>query len=170
MENTESNIKERILQISDYYKVNKEDFFRELGVSYANFKGVQKKSALNSDTIAKVMSNYPDINPVWLVCGTGDMLEDEIQLDDAELKELYEKVINLLEKKIEVLEERLSDKNKIIEVLEYRILLYESKESNQDELKSKHKHLEKSAKNKFWISEEDELKKKIDEIKDKNIT
>lgn len=74
MENNFSNIKERILYISEYYNVGKEDFFEAIGVTYGNFKGEAKKRPLNSDTTAKILSMYPNINPDWLLTGKGEML------------------------------------------------------------------------------------------------
>ena len=55
----------------------KEAFFEDLGMSYANFKGVQKKSALGSDKIDKILSKYPDLNLEWLFSGKGEMLKTE---------------------------------------------------------------------------------------------
>ena len=46
-------------------------------MSYANFKGVQKKSALGSDKIDKIYSKYPDLNLEWLFSGKGEMLKSE---------------------------------------------------------------------------------------------
>ncbi|WP_134345744.1 hypothetical protein [Flavobacterium psychrophilum] len=133
MENLDLNIKERVLQICDYKQINKETFFKALDISYANFKGVQKKSTLNSDTIAKIISNYDDINPVWLICGTGNMLKENLELSENEnsnnsdLLELHDRVIDLLERKIKVLEQRLIDKSMIIETLEIKMLLIDKK-------------------------------------------
>ncbi|HAY3591727.1 TPA: DNA-binding protein [Elizabethkingia anophelis] len=71
-----SNIKDRVLQIAEYKNISKELFFKELGLSYANFKGIQKKSALGSDTIDIILSKYNDISTEWLVLGKGDMLNN----------------------------------------------------------------------------------------------
>ncbi len=69
-----SNIKERVLQIAEYNGVSKTDFFKDLELSYANFKGAQKMTALNSDAVASILSRYPDVEPEWLVTGNGPML------------------------------------------------------------------------------------------------
>lgn len=69
-----TNIKERVLYISDYYKIKKETFFNQLGLSYANFKGIQKKTSLSSDSIDRIMSSFPEVNPGWLITGKGKML------------------------------------------------------------------------------------------------
>ncbi|HRO75590.1 MAG TPA: hypothetical protein PLP27_05540 [Crocinitomicaceae bacterium] len=72
-----SNIKERIIQIADYKAVSYEKFFLELGVTYGNFKGSQKKTSVKSDTLDKIISKYPEINSEWLLTGKGEMLLSE---------------------------------------------------------------------------------------------
>lgn len=76
METIFSNIKERVLQIAEYKGVAKEKFFEQLGVTYGNFKGEAKKKALSSDTLATIVSIYPDINTDWLLMGLGSMLKE----------------------------------------------------------------------------------------------
>ena len=71
-----SNIKDRVLQIAEYKNISKELFFKELGLSYTNFKGIQKKSALGSDAIDIILSNtmiYPQNG--WYL-EKGDMLHN----------------------------------------------------------------------------------------------
>ena len=72
-----TNIKERVLYFIENQGEKKETFFEDLGMSYANFKGVQKKSALGSDKIDKILSKYPDLNLEWLFSGKGEMLKTE---------------------------------------------------------------------------------------------
>lgn len=72
-----TNIKERVLYFIENQGEKKEAFFEDLGMSYANFKGVQKKSALGSDKIDKILSKYPDLNLEWLFSGKGEMLKTE---------------------------------------------------------------------------------------------
>lgn len=72
-----TNIKERVLYFIENQGEKKETFFEDLGMSYANFKGVQKKSALGSDKIDKILSKYPDLNLEWLFSGKGEMLKSK---------------------------------------------------------------------------------------------
>ncbi|TDQ75425.1 hypothetical protein [Sphingobacterium yanglingense] len=74
MDNLSLTVKERILLIAGHAKLSKMEFFKDLGMSYANFKGEQKKSGLSSDALLKVLSKYPEINPSWLLLGEGEML------------------------------------------------------------------------------------------------
>lgn len=63
METNFTNIKERILYLTDIKGIAKEKFFEDLGVTYGNFKGKAKEKALSSEVLAKIVSKYPDINP-----------------------------------------------------------------------------------------------------------
>lgn len=71
-----TNVKERILYFIENQKFNKEDFFKKIELSYSNFKGIQKKSALSSDAMAKILTIYPIISADWLLTGKGEMLKD----------------------------------------------------------------------------------------------
>lgn len=75
MDNKFTTIKERILYLTDYYGISKETFFNDIGMTYGNFKGEAKKRPLNSDTIANILTIYPEINPTWLIVGDGEMIE-----------------------------------------------------------------------------------------------
>lgn len=72
-----SNIKERVLQIAEAKGMPKVGFFKTLGMSYANFKGTQKNSALGSDAIFKILSHFQDLNAHWLLMGEGSMFTQE---------------------------------------------------------------------------------------------
>lgn len=70
-----TNIKERILYFIEYKGINKEDFFNGLNeITYGSFKGASKRSALNSNAVAEIVTKYPEINLVWLITGKGEML------------------------------------------------------------------------------------------------
>ena len=72
-----SNIKERVLYISENKGITREKFFEDLGITYGNFKGKAKEKALSSDVLAKIITKYPDVNPEWLLTGNGEMLKSE---------------------------------------------------------------------------------------------
>ena len=71
-----SPIKERVLKYVEYKGIAKETFFSELGISYSNFKGKGAKSELGSDKVVQILTNYSEINPEWLLMGSGSMLKD----------------------------------------------------------------------------------------------
>jgi len=72
-----ASIKERVLRIAEVNGKNKVAFFKDLGLSYANFKGVQKFSALGSDAVEIILSTYQDVSADWLISGTGEMLKQD---------------------------------------------------------------------------------------------
>ena len=72
-----SNIKERVLYISESKGITREKFFEDLGITYGNFKGKAKEKALSSDVLAKIITKYPEISSEWLLTGNGEMLKSE---------------------------------------------------------------------------------------------
>lgn len=71
-------IKERVLEIPKSKGITKEKFFSDLGLNYGNYKGKAKEKSLSSDVLATIITNYPEINPQWLLTGTGEMLKNDI--------------------------------------------------------------------------------------------
>ena len=69
-----SNIKERILYLADFKGIAKEKFFTEIGMTYGNFKGKQKNTALNSDALDRILSIHPDVDALWLITGNGSVV------------------------------------------------------------------------------------------------
>lgn len=69
MDRIKTNIKERVLQVSKNKGISYEVFFKNLGLSYSNFKGIQKNTSLQSDAIDKIMTIYPDVDLHWLITG-----------------------------------------------------------------------------------------------------
>ena len=72
-----SNIKERVLYISESKGITREKFFEDLGITYGNLKGKAKEKALSSDVLAKIITKYPEISSEWLLTGNGEMLKSE---------------------------------------------------------------------------------------------
>ena len=98
MANIFSNIKERILYLSEIKKITKEKFFEDLGVTYGNFKGKAKEKALSSDVLAKIVAKYPDINPHWLLTGEGEMFKNKLMM--MKMMKMMKMNGNLQEKKV----------------------------------------------------------------------
>lgn len=69
-------VKERILQFLDEREISKSLFFNKVGISPSNFKGVGKKSSIGSDLVVKILTEYPELSPEWLMLGEGEMLRD----------------------------------------------------------------------------------------------
>lgn len=68
------NVKERVLLIAEKKGISKTEFFKDVGLSYANFKGGQKNTALSSDAMIAILTRHSDISPAWLLMGEGKMM------------------------------------------------------------------------------------------------
>lgn len=67
-------IKERLIQVLEKQGIPKENFCKKIGMTSANFRGVQKKTTLNSNAIDNILSEISELNPMWLISGKGEML------------------------------------------------------------------------------------------------
>ncbi len=110
-----SNIKERILQIAELKKVAKADLCVDIGMTYGNFKGSAKNTPLNSDAIAKLLSIFPDVNPVWLILGKGEPLKNMSAENGIfevldEVKKLNGEIVGLRDDFKQILQSYLSDR------------------------------------------------------------
>ena len=63
------------MQLLEVKGVAKENFFAEIGMSSANFRGTAKMTPLNSNAIANIFTTIPDVNLEWLLTGKGDMFK-----------------------------------------------------------------------------------------------
>ena len=68
----------RIKQFIDAKGISIASFERSIGMSNASFgKSYKNGGAIGSDKIENILSVYPDINPSWLLTGSGKMLKSE---------------------------------------------------------------------------------------------
>jgi len=72
------SISKRIKSIIDHYDISVRSFEKSIGASNNSIQTTIKRNAdIKSATINKILQVYPDINPDWLLTGTGDMLKSE---------------------------------------------------------------------------------------------
>ena len=64
--------KERILQFLEFKGISKNKFYLQTGVSNGT---LDKSSGLSMDTVEKFYAVYPEINPEWLITGSGNMIK-----------------------------------------------------------------------------------------------
>lgn len=72
-------IKDRILYFAEKEEVSKQEFFRKTDLKYSNFTGKSKESDLNSQSVAKILLTYRELNPMWLLVGEGEMKKNSEQ-------------------------------------------------------------------------------------------
>lgn len=69
-------ILERLKEYIDYRGISVAAFERSIGMANASFgKSLKNKGAIGTDKLEKILSIYPEISPVWLMTGEGNMLK-----------------------------------------------------------------------------------------------
>lgn len=64
----------RIREYLDYKGITRYRFYRETGLSNGF---LDKNSNISTDKCEKIIYQYPDVNPEWLITGKGEMLRSE---------------------------------------------------------------------------------------------
>ncbi len=122
MVNYFTTIKQRVIQLIEYKKISKENFFKKIGSTSANFRGNPQKTPLNSDTIVNIISEIPDVNIEWLLTGKGSMLKPSMDTNPIDSEKNEKKNSELINKIGELennnlhLQQIIADKSEIIDL------------------------------------------------------
>lgn len=125
------NVKERVLLIAETKGISKTEFFKDVQLSYANFKGGQKNTALSSDAMVAILSKHPDISPAWLLMGEGTMMRKnernvvsappaETAPSTAEGLGIYRQLVNALEQTVKAQEKTIQSLEGQVSLLQRR--------------------------------------------------
>lgn len=108
----------RILEVFKHSSMNRQDFVFKLGISNAVLSHLSSgRNKAGTDLVVQILTQFPDINPDWLILGNGVMLRSESKQSNEKLKnELLER-LNLLNKAAHSLEKELESIQKHIESL-----------------------------------------------------
>jgi len=69
--------KQRILQFIDYQGISKQYFFERTGLKRGLLDADKLDSSISDIYLAKILARYPELNPEWLLVGSGDMILSE---------------------------------------------------------------------------------------------
>lgn len=128
-----SQIKARILQFIDNQKIAKEKFCTQVGIDSSNLRGITLESDPNARIIAKILTEFPELSPDWLLIGKGEMLRSGQKYDTpAEIASLEAKVMKT--EKDRQCRELTECERKLREREEYIICLHEKISKMQQEL------------------------------------
>lgn len=69
----ETTVKERLKEFISTLGISEREFCRRVGVGSAFIQSIRK--SIMPDTLNKIAIQYPQLNPVWLLLGNGEMLQ-----------------------------------------------------------------------------------------------
>lgn len=72
-----TKIKDRLLQFAKSQGIKKEDFYRQIDIDGANFRGKNANSEFSSDKIVNILRKFPQLSSDWVLLGKGDMLRTD---------------------------------------------------------------------------------------------
>jgi hypothetical protein len=97
-----------LIQFIDYKHISVLSFEKKIGVRSTIQKAIKGNSNLGSNLLAKIVVEFPDINPEWLLTGKGEMLRNSEEIKE-ESNPTDKKLIAALEKNVMYLEKELED-------------------------------------------------------------
>lgn len=114
-----SQIKERIIQLIDNLGIKRDFFFKKIGMAASSFRSSAQKTPLNSDAIANILSEIPQVNPDWLLTGQGSMLRTTTQVESPNTTQqpLNDDIITLLKEQLKEKEKRIEEQAQEIGML-----------------------------------------------------
>lgn len=67
-------VKERIREFIKYLKISEREFCRQIGVSTSYVNSI--RTSIQPDKMKSIGEKYPQLNPMWLITGEGEMLQN----------------------------------------------------------------------------------------------
>lgn len=95
-----------LTQFLDYKKISVLNFEKRLGVRSTIQKAIKGNSNIGTNLLGKIVAEFPEIDPDWLLTGKGEMLRFKDQKKESETP-TDKKLIASLEKNVAFLEEKL---------------------------------------------------------------
>ena len=68
----ETSVKERLNQFIDTLNISEREFCRRIGVSSSYVMSIKK--SIQPDKMQAISIHFPELNPLWLLLGQGEML------------------------------------------------------------------------------------------------
>ena len=73
----ENTVKSRLKAFVAYLNMSEREFCRTIGVGSAYIASIKK--SIKADKLEAISRQYPELNPVWLMRGDGEMLQRRTQ-------------------------------------------------------------------------------------------
>lgn len=116
----ETTVKERLKEFISTLGISEREFCRRVGVGSAFIQSIRK--SIMPDTLNKIAIQYPQLNPVWLLLGNGEMLQ---AVEEAPEKEVELRPSELL---YSLLEDSKQEKARLLSIIESQQRIIESQQ------------------------------------------
>ena len=120
-----TTISERVKLFIEHKGITVNKFSDNVGTSNSYFnKLIKNNTTIGSDKIESILRAYPEINPEWLIIGSGNMLKNQnidIVLENNTNNSLCKKENEILKMNIKVHEETINMLREKIEFLNEKI-------------------------------------------------
>lgn len=104
-------IVERIKKYIDYKGITKYRFYKETSLSNGF---LDKTGNIGSDKCERIIYQYPDLNPDWLLTGKGNMLRDNTDTPISAALPEHPEILSYLEKQLKEKEKVIGELNQEI--------------------------------------------------------
>lgn len=81
-----NEIKLRIIKFAEFKGFSIRNFCKKIDISPSNFSAIAMYSSISSDVLAKILTNFSDLNAYWLLLGQGGVRRELDQGVDLELR------------------------------------------------------------------------------------
>lgn len=107
----ESSVKERLKTFINYLNISEREFCRVIGVGSAYVASIKK--SIKADKLEAITEHYPELNPIWLIRGQGNMLLN----GEAEVEPVTPTLLST-EMLVKLLEDANKEKARLISIVE----------------------------------------------------
>lgn len=131
-------VPERFYQFMHFKQLKARTVEMECGLSNG-YLGKQRKNrgSFGGNILRKIEQRFPELNMTWLLSGEGEMLTakyrevntdlfDTVEEESVIYGSAQQEIIVLLKRQIEQMESALSDKQKLIQILEKQLIAFEA--------------------------------------------
>lgn len=110
----ETSVKERLKQFIDTLNISEREFCRRIGVSSSYVMSIKK--SIQPDKMQAISIHFPELNPLWLLLGQGEMLLSDGKKEDEQRQNTGGLPSSELLAKL--LEEANSEKARLLSIIE----------------------------------------------------
>jgi hypothetical protein len=114
-----SPIKQRILHYVEFLGISKREFYSNTGISRGT---LENTAGITEDTLVKIFASCVNLNPVWVIIGTGEMiLNNEYINKEYSISDAKEGIPLYKTSEFEILLNKYSEQQQLIGRLNYEI-------------------------------------------------